>query len=236
MEEFTDKIILVTGAAGNIGQAVVKAFINRGGTVCGLDHRSGRMDNLIRASQTSKLFFPYEKIDVTDREGMETLAERIHHEIGLVDVLVNTVGGFSYGELVHELSQETWQRMMNLNVQSFLSVSAAFVPHMLEKGRGKIITIGAKAALKGSPNTGAYGAAKAALLRLTESMAEELKLEGITVNSVIPGIIDTPENRQDMPGADYSKWVSPEAVADLIVFLSSPESDRITGAAIPIYG
>lgn len=236
MDNFEHKVVVVTGAAGNLGQAVVKAFINFRASVCGLDFRSWRYDEQESVPGTWKSYFVFADIDVTDRERMKSLADRIHDEVGAVDILVNTVGGFSSGECVHEISTETWQRMFRLNVQSFLSASAAFVPHMLEKGGGKIISIGAKAALKGILKAGAYSSSKATLLRLTESMAAELKSSNIQVNCVLPGTIDTPENRQDMPGADFSKWVSPEQVADVILFLCSHSSDRITGAAIPIYG
>jgi NAD(P)-dependent dehydrogenase (short-subunit alcohol dehydrogenase family) len=107
---------------------------------------------------------------------------------------------------------------------------------MIEKRRGKVISIGAKAALRGGASTGAYAAAKAALLRLTESMSEELKKHNIQVNCVLPSTIDTPENRQDMPNSDFSKWVSPDSLADVILFLSSPAANAITGVSIPVYG
>ena len=154
----------------------------------------------------------------------------------MVDVIVHTVGGFTYGEPVYDLSMETWQRMLDINVNGFLNLSKALVPDLVEKGQGKVITIGAKAALKGGAKTGAYSASKAALLRLTESMAAELAGVGVQVNCVLPGTIDTPNNRAEMPNADFSKWVSPAKIAETILFLASPESDAITGAAIPVYG
>ena len=236
MFDFTDKIIVVTGAAGNLGQAVVKGFLQSNGTVCGLDHRSGRLDQFISSKRSAESFYAFDEVDLTDNSNILSLAERIKSEVGDVNVLVNTVGGFSMGEPVHSISEETWQRMMDINVTSLLNAAAAFVPTMIESGGGKVITIGAKDGLVGMVNAGAYSAAKAAVLRLTESMASELKQKNIQVNSVIPGIIDTPENRKDMPDADFKKWVSPEQVTDVIMFLASSSADAVSGAAIPVYG
>jgi NAD(P)-dependent dehydrogenase (short-subunit alcohol dehydrogenase family) len=153
-----------------------------------------------------------------------------------VDVLVNTVGGFTMGERVDQITAETWNKMMDINVRSLLNASATFVPRMLEAGGGKIVTVSAGAALKGGAKMGAYAAAKAAVLRLTESMAGELKASNIQANCVLPGTIDTPENREAMPNADFDKWVTPEKIARVILFLSSPGAEAITGAAIPITG
>ncbi|MDF1520042.1 MAG: SDR family NAD(P)-dependent oxidoreductase [Brevefilum sp.] len=236
MFDFEGKIIVVTGAAGNLGQAVVKGFLHSNGTVCGLDHRSGRMDQFKSSKEGVGSFYAFDEVDLTDKANMLSLAEQIKSEVGDVNVLVNTVGGFSMGEPVYGISEETWQRMINMNVMSFLNAAEAFVPTMIESGGGKVITIGAKAALLGMANAGAYSAAKAAVLRLTESMAGELKQKNIQVNSVVPGIIDTPQNRKDMPNADFEKWVSPEQVTDAILFLASSSADGISGAAIPVYG
>ncbi len=236
MFDFSNKVIVVTGAAGNLGAAVVKKFLQYNGSVCGLDHRKGRLASLIGSPGLDGAFHSYEEIDVTDRSQMLSLAEKIELEVGPVDVVINTVGGFTAGERVHELSADTWQKMLGLNIQSFLNTAAAFTPGMLERGQGKVVTIASKAAFKGPAKTGAYSAAKSALLRLTESMAEELKGHDIQVNCVLPGTINTPENRQAMPKADFTKWVTPAQVADVILFLSSPASSGVTGAALPVFG
>jgi NAD(P)-dependent dehydrogenase (short-subunit alcohol dehydrogenase family) len=234
MFDFSDKVIVVTGAAGNLGEAVTEAFLKTGGTVCALDHKLGRLETAFSKDQ-EKLHI-YEGVDSTDREGMLAVGQRIENEVGLVAVLVNTVGGFIMGDRVDQLSPETWQRMIDINVISLLNASAAFIPAMLEAGQGNIITFGAGASLKGDAKAGAYAAAKAAVLRLTESMAAELKPESIQVNCVLPGTIDTPENRQAMPNAEFTKWVKPEQIAQVILFLSSPAAATITGAAIPVQG
>ena len=236
MFEFKDQVIVVTGSAGNLGNAVAKSFLKVNGTVCGIDYRKGRMEDLENFPTKAGKFYPFEEVDVTDKIDVTKLVKKIHDQIGTIDILVNTVGGFSMGESVHELSDQMWLRMMDLNVHSFLSATSAIVPDMIEKMRGKVISIGAKSALKGGATTGAYAAAKAALLRLTESMSEELKNHNIQVNCILPGTIDTPENRKAMPNSDFSKWVTPEQLAEVILFLSSPSADAITGASVPVFG
>lgn len=236
MDELNGKHVVVTGAAGNLGEAVVKAFLDSGAIVFGLDHRKGRMDKFSRATAYADQFFAMDEIDVTDIDAIMSLADKIYQNHGEIDVLINTVGAFTMDAGVYELDRKTFQRMMGLNVYSFLNVTKAFVPQMIKKGYGKVISIGAKAGLKGSAKIGAYAASKAALMRLTESLAAELKPDNIQVNCILPGTIDTPENRQDMPNSDFSSWVSPEKIADVILFLSSSMADEITGALIPVYG
>jgi NAD(P)-dependent dehydrogenase (short-subunit alcohol dehydrogenase family) len=234
MFDFTNHVIVVTGAAGNLGRAVVDAFLAAGGTVCGLDHRQGRLAEMF-SMQAGNLHI-YENVDLTDRVALIALGEQIQAEVGRVNVLVNTVGGFTMGERVDQISAETWDRMMNINVISLLNATAAFVPGMVAAGQGKVVTVGSGAALKGGAKMGAYAAAKAAVLRLTESMAAELKASNIQANCILPGTIDTPENREAMPNADFNKWVTPEQVAQVILFLSSPAANAVSGAAVPIIG
>ena len=234
MSDFKNRIIVVTGAAGNLGRAVVNAFLEKDGTVCALDHRQGRLESIFGHGSKGVHFF--EGVDSTDREAMLQVAGEIISRLGPVDVLVNTVGGFSMGQRVDEITTDTWAHMIALNVTPLLNAAAAFVPGMLSAGQGKIVTIGAGASMKGGARMGAYSAAKSVVLRLTESMAAELKPSHIQVNCVLPGTIDTPENRQAMPEANFNQWVKPEQIAKVILYLSSPASDAITGAAIPATG
>lgn len=234
MSDFRDQVVVVTGAAGNLGQAVVLAFLEVGGKVCALDHRQGRLSEIF-FTKNDRLHF-FEGVDSVDRAAMIEIGKKIQTEVGTVDVLVNTVGGFTMGERVNELSLETWQHMMDINVHSFLNASAAFVQGMITAGHGKVVSVGSGAALKGSAKMGAYAAAKGALLRLTESMAAELKSSQIQVNCVLPGTIDTPENRQAMPDSDFEQWVKPEQISQAILFLSSSASDAVTGAVLPVFG
>jgi len=139
MFDFTDKIIVVTGAAGNLGQAVVKGFLQSNGTVCGLDHRSGRLDQFKSSKRSAESFYAFDEVDLTDKSNILSLAERIKSEVGDVNILVNTVGGFNMGESVYGISESTWQRMMSMNVESLLNAAAAFVPTMIESDGGKVI-------------------------------------------------------------------------------------------------
>lgn len=236
MGKFTNKVVVVSGAAGALGSEVVKAFLREGALVVALDRREGRLTGLELGAEGSGRIVMVENLDLSQVEVVPTIQSEVHQRAGKVDVIVHTVGGFTYGETVDALSAETWQRMLDINVNTFLNLAAAFVPDLVAKGGGKIVTVGAKAALKGGAKMGAYSASKAALLRLTESMAAELVGKGVQVNCVLPGTIDTPNNRAEMPNADFSKWVSPEKIAEVILFLTSPNAEAITGAVIPVYG
>lgn len=236
MDSFEGKVIVVSGAAGALGRTVVRAFLQQSAMVCALDRGEGRLAKHALSAHTNGHLEIVEKVDLSDSAVIPALVEQVHQEVGKVDVLVNTIGGFTYGEPVHELSADTWQRMLAVNVLPFLNLAKAFVPDLIEKKMGKVVTIGAKAALKGGAMSGAYAASKAALLRLTESMAAELVSHNIQVNCILPGTIDTPANRAEMPEANFSKWVMPEKIAEATLFLASAASDAITGAAIPVYG
>jgi NAD(P)-dependent dehydrogenase (short-subunit alcohol dehydrogenase family) len=153
-----------------------------------------------------------------------------------VDVLVNTVGGFRAGTPLHETPLETFDFMMNLNARTVYIAARAVLPPMLARGYGKIISIAARPGLEGRANQAAYAASKAAVLRLTESMAAEYKMKGINVNAVIPGTIDTPQNRAAMPDAEVSKWVQPESLADVIAFLASDLARDVHGVGLEVVG
>jgi NAD(P)-dependent dehydrogenase (short-subunit alcohol dehydrogenase family) len=153
-----------------------------------------------------------------------------------IDVLCNIAGGFRMGSAVHETSDKDWDLMLNLNARTLLNMSRAVVPVMLKGGGGKIVNIGAFAAQKGAAQMGAYIASKSAVIRLTETMAAELREQNINVNCVLPTIIDTPENRSAMPKADPKRWVAPQDLAQVIVFLASDAARAIHGAALPVTG
>ena len=236
MSDFNGKIVVVTGAAGNLGRAVVKAFLDRGATVFGFDHKAGRMMGIDTTDYHDGKFFPLDYVDVTDSSAVDQAAERVHQLSGPADILVNCLGGFSSGETVYEMSQQTWDRMMAINVGSFLNLTRGFMPDLLGKGTGRVVAVAAGAALKGGARMGAYSAAKAGLLRLVESLAAEVSSTDIRVNCVMPGTIDSPQNRADMPNADRSLWVPPKAVAEAIIFLASSGTDYVNGAVLPVRG
>ncbi len=155
---------------------------------------------------------------------------------GRVDILVNAVGGYRAGTPAHETPAQTWDLMLGLNLKSSVTAARAVVPVMLRRWYGRIVLVAARAAAAGAAGMSAYAASKAAVVRLAESMAAELKADGITVNCVIPGTLDTPQNRRDRPDADHTRWVAPEAVADVILFLASDGARAVTGAAVPVLG
>jgi len=236
MFDFTGRVVMVTGAAGNLGSAVARAFLDAGARSCLLDVSEDRLlrrhPDLASAPDNHLLT----AVDAGDPDSMQAAVDEAVRRLGRIDVLVNTVGGFRAGRPVHKTSMEEWDGMMNLNARPAFIASRAVVPHMLRQGSGKIIHIAARPGLQGRANSGAYAASKSAVLRLTESLSAELRDSGINVNCVIPGTLDTPPNREAMPEADTSRWVSPDSLAEVILFLASPATRDIHGAAIPVYG
>lgn len=235
MDDFQQQVVLVTGGAGNLGQAVIRAFLASGARVAAVVRKPGDAAAIFAADA------PAERCravvgDLMDESSVAGLARQTLDAFGRIDVLVNTAGGIRAGTPLHETPLPDWDFMMNLNARTVFLMSRAVIPTMLERQQGKIISIAARAALKGTAKHGAYNASKMAVIRLTETMSAELKGRGINVNCILPGTIDTPANRAETPDADFSKWVSPESLAGIILFLASPAAADIHGAAIPVYG
>jgi NAD(P)-dependent dehydrogenase (short-subunit alcohol dehydrogenase family) len=180
--------------------------------------------------------FLADSVDLTDAAAVQNMVKEAIGRFGQIDVLVNAAGGFHAGTAVHETPLETWDFMLNLNARTVLYCCRVIIPHMLEHGSGKIVNVAARLGLAGAAKSAAYSVAKSAVIRLTESIAAELKGYGINVNCILPGTIDTPQNRRAMPNADPSRWVPPEALADVILFLASDAAREIHGAAVPVYG
>ena len=234
--ELKNKVVLITGPSGNLGSAVVDGFLSQGASLILLDNREGRLNSRYPELMNSQDHLLLSSIDLTDSSQVDAAVSQAVDHFGRIDILIHAAGGFRMGEKVHETTKATWEGMMDLNVKTLLNISKAVIPHMLMEKSGKIITIGARPALSGKAKMGSYSVAKSAVLRLTESMSAELKSQGINANCVLPGTIDTPENRKSMPGADASKWVSPDSLAGVILFLASETARDIHGAAIPVYG
>ena len=221
VKEFDGKVVVVSGTAGVLGEAVARTFKESGATVIGID---------VVAHPA-----PFKTLELDLLDLAQT--KQAISSLSSVNILANIAGGFTMGETVAETADETWDYMMNLNVRTMLNLVRAVVPAMRTSGKGgKIVNIGAYGALQGSALMGPYVAAKSVVVRTTESLAAELKQDGINVNCVLPSIIDTPRNRADMPNADYSKWVPPEALARVVLFLASSDADPIHGAALPVTG
>jgi len=236
MYDFSDKVVVITGAAGNLGSAVVHAFEAQGARLVLLDRTEGRLEEIFPEFSELDKHLLIDRVEMTSKESVDDAISKAIAYHGQVDVLVNTVGGYRAGTPVHETPVETMEFLMDLNVRTaFLSCQAA-VPHMLKAGSGKIINIGARQGMKGLANSGVYAMSKSAVLRLTESLSAELKSEGINVNAVLPGTIDTPANREAMPDADISRWVTSQAISEVILFLASDSASAIHGALIPVFG
>ncbi|MGD2207427.1 MAG: SDR family oxidoreductase [Anaerolineae bacterium] len=236
MPDFSNRVVMVAGASGNLGQAVARAFHSHGANLVLLDRKPDRLPTLFPELANSPDHLLLGSVDAADANSVERTVQTALDHFGRIDVLANTVGGWRGGAPVHETSLETWDLMANLNARTAFILSRAIVPHMLEQGSGKIIHTAARAALTGASKAAAYSASKSAVVRLVESMAVELRHKSINVNCVLPGTIDTPQNRQAMPKADHSRWVPPEAIADVILFLASDAAWPVNGAAVPVHG
>lgn len=218
---FDQRIVMVTGAAGNLGRAVAKAFSDLGATLVLLDAKPG--NSIVQA-------------DLRDARSVQQAVDHTLERHGRIDVLCNIAGGFRMGPSVHETPDSDWDFLFDLNAKSVLHMARAVVPAMIRSGSGKIVNVGAYAAQRGAAAMGAYIASKSAVIRITETMAAELREKNINVNCVLPTIIDTPENRAAMPQADPRRWVSPHDLAEVIAFLASDAARAIHGAAIPVTG
>jgi len=236
MFDFSDHVVMVTGAAGNLGQAVARAFQATGATLALVDRAQDRLPSLFPALAATDGHLLATSVDLTDVGAVEATVAGAIERFGRIDVLVNSVGGYRAGTPLHETSLETWDFMLDLNARTVFIASRAVIPYMLEQGSGRIISVAARAALKGAPRSSAYSASKSAVVRLTESMASELRRKGINANCVLPGTIDTPQNRASMPDANHSHWVKPAEIADTILFLASDAARAVHGAALPVYG
>ncbi|HXX83651.1 MAG TPA: SDR family NAD(P)-dependent oxidoreductase [Casimicrobiaceae bacterium] len=222
---------MVTGATGNLGRAVARAFGELGANLVLFGHRREALVSAFGGEGAQRMFAP---ADLLDQRKVDAIMRVAIERFGRIDVLCNIAGGFRMGTPVHATSDDDWNFMLDVNVRTLLNCVRAVVPLMIEAGGGKIVNVGAASAQRGVANMGAYCAAKSAVIRITESMAAELRDKNVNVNCVLPTIIDTPENRAAMPGADPARWVAPEDLAKVIVFLASPDSRAIHGAAISV--
>jgi NAD(P)-dependent dehydrogenase (short-subunit alcohol dehydrogenase family) len=234
--DFNGQVAIITGAAGNLGSAVAHGFRSAGAKIALIDQSTDRFPKLFpNLAQSPDCFFA-PPTDVADPGAVALAIDEIKRRFGRIDILINTIGGYRAGTPLHETPLGDWEFMLGLNARSVFVMCQAVIPQMLSQNRGRIVNIASRAALSGDAGHAAYSASKAAVVRLTESMDAELKDRGLNVNCLMPAIIDTPQNRVAMPNADFGKWVAPEAVADVILFLASEGARAIHGAAIPVYG
>jgi NAD(P)-dependent dehydrogenase (short-subunit alcohol dehydrogenase family) len=218
------KRVVVTGANGTLGRAVVTRATELGAEVIGIDLAFNNPPASAREQHVI--------LDLSDKLATEQCFEKL----GAFTALFNVAGGFAMGGSAYEVASPEWDNMFKINVATTQNAVHAAVPLFLKQSRGSIVNIGAMSAREGQANMSAYCAAKSVVMRLTESLAKELRTKSINVNAVLPSIIDTPRNRQDMPDADHSKWVKPIDLANVICFLGSDSAAAIHGALVPVVG
>ena len=223
------KVVMVTGANGGLGASVTNALLNAGATVAGVSRH-------IQPSDFNHAGFAALAAEISSGASAKKAVDTIIARFGKLDAVVHTVGGFAGGASIVDTDDATFQRMVDLNLNSAFYLLRAVIPHLRKSGSGRLIAIGSRAALEPGRGVSAYSASKAALVSLVRTAALENKDSGMTANTILPGTIDTPANRKAMPGADFSKWVRPEAIASLTVWLCGEGGKEINGAAIPVYG
>jgi len=221
------KVIVVTGALGALGRVVADLALARGARVASVDHAPTQVPATSNQIELGG-------VDLTDAAAAKKAIDHAAAHFGRLDALINIAGGFAY-ETVAEGDPKTWQRMYALNVTTTLNASRAAIPHLIPSGAGRIVNVGALGAVQAGAGMGAYAASKAGVHRLTEALAAEYKGR-ITVNAVLPSIIDTAANRVDMPKSDFTKWVKPEELAEVILFLASDAASAVTGTLLPVAG
>ncbi len=223
------KVVLVTGADGGLGTHVTRAFLDAGDSVVGTSPR-------IRQADFDGPNFVAIPAEISSLAGAKALLDQAMARFGRLDVLAHTIGGFAGGQSVAETNDATFQRMLDLNLNSFFHILRAAIPLLRKSGSGRLIAIGSRAALEPGAGVGAYSASKAAMVSLVRTVAQENKDAGLTANVILPGTMDTPANRKAMPDADVSKWVQPASIASLMVWLASDAGKDVNGAVIPVYG
>jgi NAD(P)-dependent dehydrogenase (short-subunit alcohol dehydrogenase family) len=221
------KVIVVTGALGALGKVVAETASARGAHVAGIDHAMAQ-------TPATPTRLELGGVDLTDAAQAKAAIDSVVSHFGRLDALINIAGGFAF-ETVADGDPKTWQRMYALNVTTALNASRAAIPHLTASSAGRIVNVGAMGAIQAGAGMGAYAASKAGVHRLTEALAAEHKGK-ITVNAVLPSIIDTAANRASMPKADFAKWVTPQELADVILFLASDAASAVTGALLPVSG
>lgn len=220
------RTVVVTGGHGVLGRAVVEAALAGDLNVALIDHAEGQ--------SAPEGAYEVSGVDLTDPQAAEAAVAKVVEHFGGIDALLNIAGGFVWQTV--EDDKPAWDRLFKLNLTTALNTTRAALPHLKASSEGRIVNVGAAGAVKAASGMGAYAASKSAVHKLTEALAEELKATSVTVNAVLPSILDTPQNRKDMPDADPAKWVAPSDLAAVMLFLASPASRAMTGALVPVTG
>jgi NAD(P)-dependent dehydrogenase (short-subunit alcohol dehydrogenase family) len=229
IESSKKRIVLITGAKGGLGSFITQAFLGTGATVVGASRS-------IAAGDFPEANFVPLSADFTKATSANDAIESVATRFGGLDVLVHVMGGFAGGKTVAETDDATWEQMRDLNLSAAFYTFRAAIPYLRKSGSGRIVAIGSLTAVGPHAGLGAYVTFKAALTMLVRTVALENKEAGLMANVVLPGTMDTPANRKSMPNAEFSKWVQPQDVAELVLSLSHEQARHITGVAVPIEG
>jgi NAD(P)-dependent dehydrogenase (short-subunit alcohol dehydrogenase family) len=224
-------VVFISGASGALGSAVSDVFLARGATVVGVASRWSAE----RAAAQGEHFFTIDA-DLETTAGAEAAVRTTLTRAHRIDAVVHVAGGYVGGKTIAETDDATWDHMLNLNLRTAFNVFRAALPHLLQQKSGRLVAIGSRAGEQPVATLGAYGVSKAALSMLVRTIAAEVVNTGVTANIVLPSVIDTTANRVAMPKADFSRWVQPRAIAELIAYLCSDLGRDVNGAAIPVYG
>ncbi len=235
MFNFTGKAVIVTGAAGTLAGEVARHFAAAGASIALVDINQDLLGSVLSGLDTASSSICLQA-DLTDEKSVAGMVGEVMDRFGTIDVLANIAGGFTMGPRVHETDIKDWDFMLDLNAKSVFLTCRAVIPHMLTPSGGKIVNIAARVANEGKGRMAPYSVSKSAVARLTESLAAEYRNDNININCIMPGTIDTPANRRDIPDADYSKWVAPAALAEVILVLASDAARAIHGASVPVFG
>ncbi|NJK81212.1 MAG: SDR family NAD(P)-dependent oxidoreductase [Chloroflexaceae bacterium] len=231
-----EKVALVTGGTGGLGGAVVAALLREGAAVALPYQHTGEIERLReRLKLDADAPISGAQVELTDERAVEAYYRQVADQHGGLDILINIAGGFGGGQPVHETPWSLWQQQLDLNLKTAVLSSHYGALHMLNRG-GAIVNVSTRTAVQSGKHLAAYAASKRAVLQLTEAMAAELLEHNVTVNAILPSVIDTPGNRSAMPNADFDRWVKPAEIAEVILFLVGPHARVISGVAIPVYG
>jgi NAD(P)-dependent dehydrogenase (short-subunit alcohol dehydrogenase family) len=242
--DFSNKVIIITGGTGALGRVLIKSFLNGHPRTIVTTYRSEKemqelkanLSNSSDQSPKNSTTLEFIKIDVTKDDEIKKLISNIFEKYGQIHILVNVVGGYIGGKNITELDELDWDKMMDINLKTAFLISRHVIPIMITNRYGKLVHVSSRTGIRAEGNDSAYAASKSGLIRFVESVSQEVKKSNININCILPTIIDTEANRKAMPNADFTKWINPEDLSNVILFLCSDDSKIINGSAIPTYG
>jgi NAD(P)-dependent dehydrogenase (short-subunit alcohol dehydrogenase family) len=242
--DFSNKVIIITGGTGALGRVLIKSFLNGHPRTIVTTYRSEKemqelkanLSNSSDQSPKNSTTLEFIKIDVTKDDEIKKLISNIFEKYGQIHILVNVVGGYIGGKNITELDELDWDKMMDINLKTAFLISRHVIPIMITNRYGKLVHVSSRTGIRAEGNDSAYAASKSGLIRFVESVSQEVKNSNININCILPTIIDTEANRRAMPNADFTRWINPGDLSNVILFLCSDDSKIINGSAIPTYG